>query len=152
MKIKFLITTMVIASLFGCRSGESSDIREEVIIDKSARTAISDGHNSRNSLDWEGVYEGSSYCTDCDKVKTLLRLNADETFVLSQAYVRDGKEEMHYKDNGTFTWDENGSHIIVDSGDITIRFQVRENEIRLLDMKGNVVDAKLENFYTLKKQ
>lgn len=152
MKIKILIAAIALISLVGCRSGESSDIREDTIIDKSTPTAISDGHNSRNSLDWDGIYEGSSYCTDCDKIKTILRLNSDETFVLSQAYVRDGKDEMHYKENGTFTWDENGSNIIVSAGKITIRFQVRENEVRLLDMKGNVVDAKLENFYTLKKQ
>lgn len=152
MKTKILIAVMAIVSLVGCRSGESSDSRDDSFIDRSAQTRIPDGHNSRNSLDWDGVYEGSSYCDDCDKIKTLLRLNSDETFILSQAYVKDGKEEIHFKEDGSFTWDPNGSHIIVETGNITIRFQVGENEIRLLDMKGNVVDARLENFYILKKQ
>lgn len=152
MKTNILLIALAFGSMVACKSGESSDVRDDIISHKEVSSTRAEGHNSKNSLDWAGVYEGDSFCDDCDNIKTVLRLNQDESFVLSQAFVRNGKEEIHYKEDGKFSWDNNGSDIIVESGKITIRFQVRENEVRMLDMKGNVVDAKLANFYTLQKK
>src|SRR6516165_5178501 len=37
----------------------------------------SDTHNSRNSLDWAGAYEGVLTCAECPGTKTRLTLNPD---------------------------------------------------------------------------
>ncbi|HZW77037.1 MAG TPA: copper resistance protein NlpE N-terminal domain-containing protein [Flavobacteriaceae bacterium] len=152
MRIKLTLSILSLVFVFACKSGESNDSREDVLVNKSTTKTLPDGHNAQNSLDWAGVYEGSSYCEDCEDMKTILRLNQDNSFVLSQTAVQNGKETVRYKADGKFTWENNGSEIIVEAGKIVIRFQVRENEVRMLDMKGNVLDAQLANFYTLTKQ
>lgn len=132
-----------------CKSGEGGESYEFTPIDRSSQEITAD--NSRTSLDWAGVYEGTTPCADCEGIKTTLRLNQDETYVMSQTYL--GKDDnVTYKDSGDFRWDNNGSEIIIESEDLRIRFQVRENEVTMLDMRGNVVSGELKNFYVLKKQ
>ena len=41
-----------------------------------------DMHNSRNSLDWVGIYEGVLPCADCPGIKTRLTLNYDGSYRL----------------------------------------------------------------------
>ena len=36
-------------------------------------------HNSQNSLDWAGVYQGILPCADCEGFDTVITLNWDET-------------------------------------------------------------------------
>jgi|SRR5690554_97785 len=141
-----MLSVIIVA---GCKSGEGGEAYDIAPIDREANLPTAD--NSRTSLDWTGVYEGTTPCADCDGIKTTLRLNDDETFVLSQTYLGKNNDEVSFKEEGTFTWDDNGSEIIVEAKDITIRFQVGENEVTMLDMAGNVVTGELANFYVLKK-
>lgn len=150
MKHVIIIMSLFVLVFAGCKSGEGSESYEFTPIDRSSQTI--DGHNSRNSLDWDGVYEGITPCADCEGIKTTLRLNQDETFVMSQTYLGKNNDEVTYKESGDFRWDDNGSEIIVESGDLRIRFQVGENQVTMLDMAGNVVTGELANFYVLKKQ
>ena len=99
MKTNIILIALAVSSLVTCKSGESSDVRDDIITHKQTST-VPDGNNSKNSLDWAGVYEGDSFCDDCDNINTVLRLNQDESFVLSQAFVRNGKEDIHYKEDG----------------------------------------------------
>jgi uncharacterized lipoprotein NlpE involved in copper resistance len=46
-----------------------------------------DMHNSRNSLDWAGSYEGVLPCADCPGIKTRLVLSPDGQFELSTQYM-----------------------------------------------------------------
>jgi len=150
MKHVIIIISLFVLVFAGCKSGEGGEPYELTPIDRSSQ--INDGHNSRNSLDWDGVYEGITPCADCEGIKTTLRLNQDETFVMSQTYLGKDSDEVSYKESGSFKWDNNGSEIIVESGDLRIRFQVGENQVTMLDMAGNVVTGELANFYVLEKQ
>lgn len=134
----------------GCKSGEGSDIYIQEPIKRT--TGQNDGHNARNSLDWAGVYEGISPCADCDGIKTTLRLNKDETFVLSQTYMGKSDGEVRYKQDGEFVWEDNGRDIIVKTQEHTIKFRIGERDVTMLDMEGNVVSGALANFYTLEKK
>lgn len=145
--IFLMVLSVIIAT--GCKSGEGGDAYGTFPIDRDTNMPI--GDNSRTSLDWVGVYEATAPCADCDGIKTSLRLNEDETFVLSQVYLGKNNDEVSYKEDGNFQWDDNGSDVIVEAKDITIRFQVGENEVTLLDMAGNVASGQLASFYVLKK-
>lgn len=151
MKRITLIMAIVAIVTFGCKSGEKGD---GYILDTSTETnaSVPDGHNSRTSLDWAGVYEDTAPCEDCEGIETRLTLNDNNTFELTQTYL--GKEEQNprHASSGDFTWDDAGSNIVLTAGDLTIRFQVRENEVTRLDMEGNVVSRELANFYVLKKK
>jgi uncharacterized lipoprotein NlpE involved in copper resistance len=149
-RITLILAVMAIVT-FGCKSGEKSD---GYILDNPTETnpGVPDGHNSRTSLDWEGVYEGTTPCADCEGIETKLTLNSDNTFELTQTYLGKKEENTRYTSSGDFTWNEAGSNIILKAQDITIRFQVGENEVTMLDMAGNVVSGELANFYVLKKK
>lgn len=149
MKILTLLMALSVIVVTGCKSGEGSDAYDIDSVNSSSNLPV--GDNSRVSLDWAGVYEATTPCSDCDGIKTTLRLNEDETFVLSQIYLGKNNDEVSYKEEGDFEWDDKGSEVIVQAKDITIRFQVGENEVTMLDMKGNVVSGALESFYVLKK-
>lgn len=149
-RITLILAVMAIVSS-GCKSGEKND---GYILDNPTETnpGVSDGHNSRTSLDWEGIYEGTTPCADCDGIETRLTLNSDNTFELTQKYLGKKEEKTRYTSSGDFTWNETGSNIILKAQNITIRFQVGENEVTMLDMAGNVVSGELANFYVLKKK
>lgn len=151
MRTVIILSILSLTLFSSCRSGEGRDFNEEVPIVRDARVPDA-AHNSRNALDWAGTYEGVAYCDTCEDMKTVLRLSQDNTFELKQEAHVNGNDEIRYQSQGNFTWENNDSEIVLESGDIVIRFQVRENEVRMLDMKGNVIDAQLANFYTLSKQ
>ncbi|NML47477.1 copper resistance protein NlpE [Ramlibacter sp. G-1-2-2] len=102
-------------------------------------------HNSRNSLDWAGAYEGTLPCADCPGIATRVELALDQTYVLSLRYIdRDAAPRVS---RGTFTWDAEGRSIELQSW----RFQVREGSLALLDREGLPITGALAQNYVLKK-
>ena len=151
MRTLTLLMALVAVVTFSCKSGEKGEI---YTYDNSAEmnSGVPDGHNSRTSVDWAGVYEGTTPCADCEGIQTKLKLNNDNTFKLTQTYLGKPGEKNRYKGSGNFTWNEEGSNIILTAQNITIKFQVGKNEVTMLDMSGNVVSGELANFYVLKKK
>jgi heat shock protein HslJ len=113
--------------------------------------AIDAAHNSRNSLDWNGVYTGVIPCADCPGIRTKVVLNTDNTYTISREYV-DRKDGL-YNYSGSFVWDEDGGVISVkeDDREPATRFKVGENILIQLDMEGNVITGDLADNYVLVK-
>ncbi|MDC8001513.1 copper resistance protein NlpE [Aequorivita todarodis] len=138
--------------LVGCKDGEKKEAVSEENMETVDSTTV-DSHNSENSLDWAGVYEGTTHCADCEGIKTVLELRKDKTFILSQTYLSDYEEkEKEMGEEGSFSWDETGSKIILKTKDGTIQFKVGENQLTMLDMSGNLITGELADFYILKKK
>lgn len=150
MKKSALILAVATFVLFGCKSGE----KHEMVFDGPIETVNSkpDGHTSKESLDWAGVYEGTTPCADCDGIKTTVQLKTDKTFTMSQNYLGKTGDDIRFRESGTFSWDDNGQDVILETGKHKIRFHVGENELTMLDMEGNVAKGELANFYILKKK
>lgn len=150
MKKLSLLLALAAMVAIGCKSGEKG---ETYTFDDNveAPSQKPDMHNSRNSLDWAGVYEATSPCDDCDGIRTRLKLNEDETFELTQKYLGKDGDDVRFNSTGQFKWDDNDSDVILNTKTLRIRFQVGENEVTMLDMKGNVVSGELASFYVLKK-
>ncbi|ADQ18792.1 META domain-containing protein [Leadbetterella byssophila] len=86
-------------------------------------------HNSMNSLDWNGVYEGR-----LPGGNAVLTLNQDLTYSLSQG----GKTT-----NGDFVWAEDGGRILL--AEDNIHLKVGENFVRMVTVKGkDLGDYQLE--------
>jgi copper homeostasis protein (lipoprotein) len=86
-------------------------------------------HNSMNSVDWNGVYEGR-----LPGGNAVLTLNPDLTYSLSQG----GKTT-----NGDFVWAEDGGRILL--AEDNIHLKVGENFVSMVTMKGKELgDYKLE--------
>lgn len=109
-------------------------------------------HNSRNSVDWDGVYQGTVPCADCEGISTVIMLNRDLTFSLETMYL--GKSDVSFQEEGNFSWTDDGSTVILDlDGELQpTRYHVGENRLTQLDLNGDRITGELADSYVLLKQ
>ncbi|MGV8094651.1 MAG: copper resistance protein NlpE N-terminal domain-containing protein [Mangrovibacterium sp.] len=115
---------------------------------------IATADNSRNSLDWAGVYLGTLPCADCEGIRTEIRLNNDLSYKIATKYL--GKSDQVYQRNGHFKWNETGSKIILEEAEgrniAAGQYLVGENMLIALDIEGNRIQSTLPpDTYMLKK-
>lgn len=103
-------------------------------------------HNSRNSLDWAGTYQGTLPCADCPGINTTLNLEQSGAYTLQTRYLERG--DSVYTTSGKFKWDNSGGRVILDNNQ---QFQVGENHLVQLDQEGNRISGGLAEHYVLKK-
>lgn len=138
----FLICVSVtILSISACnmrRSGSNSQTNETEVADPA--------HNSRNALDWAGVYVGTLPCADCEGIDEEIRLNEDLTYQRVMTYLGKG-DDNRFEENGRFEWDEDGGRIklINDASPDAANnwFKVGENRLFMLDIEGNPIESNL---------
>ena len=93
-----------------------------------------DMHNSRNSLDWAGTYEGVLPCADCLGTKTWLTLSYDGSYrLVTQAR---GSQNAEKSVSGVFTWQPSGNAITLDERGGRQQFSVGEGRLTLLRPEG----------------
>jgi copper homeostasis protein (lipoprotein) len=109
--------------------------------------------NSMNSLDWAGIYKGKLPCSDCQEVVAVLKINKDLTYTSETK--AEGKSDEITKKTGKFTWNKAGSTITLGGADnhfASGNFAVGENNITLLDTKGNPLLNQQSEKVTLRKE
>jgi len=107
-------------------------------------------HNSRNSLDWDGIYTGIIPGADSMGINVRIILNKDETYIVNYQYI--GRSDQVFTYTGTFKWDERGNTITLDSDVIPPHYRVGENTLTQLDMRGRLIRGELADHYVLRKQ
>jgi len=132
--IFMLIAVIAISVLSSCRSTQK----------------VTDIHNSKISLDWEGVYTGTIPSASGMGIDVRLKLNKDESFELRYEYI--GRPENLSNWTGSFKWDDTGSVIILNINDAPPYYKVAENYLVQLDMNGKPITGILADFYVLKKE
>ncbi|MDC8001514.1 copper resistance protein NlpE [Aequorivita todarodis] len=151
MKKTAFVFVIAAITLVSCKNGEKKDTPSVEPIE-TGDSAIVDSHNSENSLDWAGIYEGTTPCADCEGIKTVLELKRDKTFTLSQTYLGKSDNENEFTQNGEFVWNQAGTKIRLRSEGEDFQFKVGENQLWMLDMKGNTIEGDLADRYILKKK
>jgi uncharacterized lipoprotein NlpE involved in copper resistance len=136
MKKKFpvLAAILVIFALGACKSKESE--------------AVDAAHNSRNSINWDGVYTGIIPAADGPGIKVQLVLRSDETYELRYEYI---DKPGVFTSKGDFRWDESGSVITLDDREMPPYYKVGENILIQLDMQGKIITGNLADNYVLRK-
>lgn len=110
-----------------------------------------DGHSSRDALDWAGTYVGTLPCADCAGIHTTLTLTQDRTYALTTRY--EGRENATFERQGSFSWSPDGSTVTLDNAeDGPAAYKVGENMLWHLDMDGGVISGELADNYVLRKQ
>jgi uncharacterized lipoprotein NlpE involved in copper resistance len=113
---------------------------------------IHTGDNSETSLDWDGVYVGTTPCANCEGIETELTLGKDKTFVLKTKYIGKGAEKIN-TEKGIFSWDGSGSVIVLNSLEHKpYQYKVGENHLVQMDMQGKIVEGSLASKYILQKK
>ena len=151
MKKAAIVFTIAATVFLGCKNGEDKKTYSEETTEISEDTVVVDSHNSENSLDWAGIYEGTTPCADCEGIKTVLELRDDKTYALSQTYLGNPEAENEFTKTGDFVWDETGSKVLLKSENDTLQYKVGENQLWMLDKSGNVITGDLADLYILKK-
>ena len=150
MKKIFLAFGIATTIFIGCKNVENKENVSDETMETTDNNVV-DSHNSENSLDWAGVYEGTTPCADCEGIKTILELRDDKTYTLSQTYLGKMEGENEFVQTGNFVWDESGSKVLLKSESDTLQYKVGENQLWMLDSSGNRVEGDLAEFYILKK-
>jgi uncharacterized lipoprotein NlpE involved in copper resistance len=127
-------TALLLFSLNACRSTQSTHV---------------DTHNSRISVDWEGVYAGIIPAADGPGIDVHIALNFDETFELHYEYL--DKPGHGFTAKGAFSWDDTGNFITLDIRGVPPYYKVGENLLIQLDMEGRTITGKLADNYVLRK-
>jgi len=140
---KIIRTTTVIATLFLVLISCKFESKNQTV------PCFDTAHNSRNSLDWWGLYTGILPCADCEGIKVQLIINRDETYELSYTYI--GKCETPFVFTGTFKWDDAGGRITMRNQNFPVRYKVGEGRLFQLDLDGNPVSGELADMYILTK-
>ena len=156
MRKVFLIFGIAAITLMGCKNVEKNEVSTEGAPEtpETVNSNITevDSHNSENSLDWAGVYEGTTPCADCSGIKTVLDLRKDKTFILSQTYLGKPAGENEFTQTGNFVWDRAGKMIRLKTESGAFQYDVGENKLWMLDVKRNRIEGDLADMYILKKQ
>jgi uncharacterized lipoprotein NlpE involved in copper resistance len=92
-------------------------------------------HNSRNSLDWAGVYEGITPCADCPGIKMRLTLQRDGRFELTTQYLE--RQVAPQSARGQFRWNAAGDTITLDAAGWDQQFRVGEGRLLQLNRDGS---------------
>lgn len=145
-KIWYVIVVMsvIAVSFTGCNDKKKAT-------EKSQETTVVDAaHNSRNSLDYEGVYTGTLPCADCSGIYTEITLSGDN---YQKKTVYQGKEDENntFETFGKYNWNDKGN-IITLEGEESEQYQVGENQLFVLDIEGKRITGDLAEFYVLKKK
>ncbi len=143
--------------LFSCKkeNKEATTNLTEIKADSVAGMpidTINTGDNSETSLDWDGVYVGTTPCANCEGIETELTLGKDKTFVLKTKYIGKGAEKIN-TEKGTCSWDESGSVIVLNGLEHKPnQYKVGENHLVQMDMQGKIVEGSLASKYILQKK
>ena len=115
----------------------------------SPANAIDAAHNSRNSIDWAGVYSGVIPSASGSGINVEIVLNNNGTYNISYQYI-DHPEDI-FSESGNFNWNSAGSAIKLDVKDLPPHYQVGENMLIQLDMAGKKITGAFADNYILTK-
>lgn len=157
MKIKFLyaaICMFTVAVFIGCNNNRKkvqpiSETSQTTVRPVERVERVENVYDSRRAMNYEGVYEGTLPCADCEGIRTELTLKGD-TYKLKSTYLKNGKEES-FTDSGKFKW-ENEDIIVLENSDYPDKYLVEDNRIFSLDMDGKKITGDLANMYILNKK
>lgn len=107
-----------------------------------------DAHNSQNSVDWIGIYQGTVPCADCPGIETTIKLYKDETYSYKAVYQ---DRNLTVADTGKFMWHDNGSVVHLKGKETDLKYKVGENVLMQLDAEGKQITGTLSENYNLKK-
>ena len=120
--MKFAVIVLAIATIVSAAAQQSGT--------GAPRVQHPDIHNSRNSLDWAGTYEGVLPCAHCPGTRTRLTLNQDGSYLLVTQ--RQGSQSAERSVGGIFRWHSSGNTITLDKRGGRQQFAVGEGRLMLL--------------------
>jgi uncharacterized lipoprotein NlpE involved in copper resistance len=141
-KLIKLSALIMLLSFFSC-SKKAPDADKTVVASKN--------DNSRNSLDWPGIYTGMTPCPgDCSGINTSIEIREDYRYSISVQAMGQEDEPRVFK--GSFIWDKTDNIITLDAEGDHLKFKVQEGSLLMLDKFGDPKQDGRPEEYVLSKQ
>lgn len=152
MKNLFIVIAAV-AFLYSCggNAQKTQEAEEKASVSEFSEIAkgMNDGHNARNSLDYEGTYKGKIPAADAAGIIISITLS-DSTYVKTMKY--EGKGDETFEEKGKYTWNDEGNTVtLLGSDDKPDLYFVGENTLTMLDAEGKRITGDLADMYILRK-
>ncbi|WP_299530588.1 copper resistance protein NlpE N-terminal domain-containing protein [Ulvibacterium sp.] len=130
---------------------ERVDMKEEISKEvEDTNPSLDMGHNSKSTLDWQGTYQGTIPCADCEGIKTSITLFESGKYTRTLTYL--GKQDRGITDNGDFTWNDTGAIVTLTANNGSEQaYQVGEDVLFHLDRQGHRISGNLAENYQLLK-
>lgn len=142
-------------------SASTSQVAEQIHVTqnsaKQTKETLPPSDTSRSSLGWNGTYSGVIPCASGEGIDTIITLKPDNSYVLETHYQGDNTEAKKiFTEAGLFEWNNEGNKISL-MGNASRKANpqqllVGENQLLMLDMKGNQITSSLAELYRLAKQ
>jgi len=107
------------------------------------------------TMAWTGEYEGTLPCADCEGIETLVVLNDDNTYVITEHYLK-GDDSNQFEETGVFEFDETDNTFTLipseenDEGRNRL-YRLEENQLIALKQDGSKVEGEIGDYYVLTK-
>jgi len=140
---------LIISCVILCSCNMTTEFSEQKI-DLEFDQSFKDEHNSRNSLDWAGVYTGILPCADCEGIQTKVELQSNFTYCKTIRYI--GKSQKKFEAQGKFSWDKEGGKIRLQNQEQPNSYKVVENALIALGLGDKEIEGDLKSNYRLEKE
>lgn len=141
----FICITFLFAC--NCTGNSTQDEVKEMIVQNHDYSQYDS--NSRNSVDWQGMYSGVLPCVDCEGIRMTLALQ-DGKYRMTKTYL--AKDSFSRHSEGEFIWSDDGSTIALSNQrDASTQYKVEENKLFKLDKDGKVIAGDLAERYVMEK-
>lgn len=141
---KLFIIAAAIGLMYSC-GGNTTKTTDAT---PSESTQMTDDHNAKTSLDYQGTYTGKLPTASGEGMIVTIELG-ENTFVKKVEYV--GKKDIT-EEKGNYTWNSDGNTIVLEGvKDAPNKYFVGENTLTQLDMDGNKITGDTADLYILKK-
>lgn len=127
--MRLLTMTLIAVALVACQPQNSPAPTPSPA--EAPAAAPVDMHNSRNSIDWIGSYEGLLPCTDCAGVLMRVTLHEKGSFALEERRLDTTFEQA--VSEGEVVWETGDNTITLDTQSGARRFAVGEGGLLLLE-------------------
>lgn len=104
---------------------------------------------SVNPSEFEGTYEATLPCGDCDGIHTVITINNNHTFRISSEYLGKNKK---IEDNGPFKLIENASIIHLQGTETDLKLKIGEDKLFQLDKDDNVIEGEHAKDFVFEKR
>jgi len=151
---KLIILSIVALAFISCGNNKSEQTNASNLTETPEQITntenIVDTHNSQNSLDYAGIYEGTIPCADCSGIDIVITLDNQGNYTKKMTY--QGKEPNNvFTTKGTYKWNDAGNKITLMAESDPDIYQVGENQLIMLDENGDKITGEFANMYVLKQ-